>query len=172
SFGVTRVDAPEQLDAALDEAFRFDPKVLIEQGVEGREVECGVLQGENGQAPRTSLPGEVVIGEDLAFYDYESKYFGKGTVTIDIPAAIPEQYVAAVREVAARAFEALELEGLARVDVFVTGAGEVIVNEVNTMPGFTQISMFPVLWENMGLSYADLISHLIDNALERGVGLR
>ncbi|MDK8802995.1 D-alanine--D-alanine ligase family protein [Dermabacter hominis] len=172
SFGVTKVDAPEQLDAALDEAFLFDPKVLIEQGIEGREVECGVLQGENGQAPRTSLPGEVVIGEDLAFYDYESKYFGKGTVTIDIPAAIPEQYVAAVREVAARAFEALELEGLARVDVFVTGAGEVIVNEVNTMPGFTQISMFPVLWENMGISYADLISRLIDNTLERGVGLR
>ncbi|MCT2149788.1 D-alanine--D-alanine ligase [Dermabacter vaginalis] len=172
SFGVTKVDALENLDSALDEAFRFDPKVLIEQGVEGREVECGVLQGESGQAPRTSLPGEVVIGEDLAFYDYESKYFGKGTVTIEIPASIPAAHIASVREVAARAFDALELEGLARVDVFVTDGGDIIVNEVNTMPGFTQISMFPVLWENMGLSYTDLISRLIDNALERGVGLR
>lgn len=172
SFGVTKVDALENLDSALDEAFRFDPKVLIEQGVVGREVECGVLQGRRGEKPRTSLPGEVVIGNDLEFYDYESKYFGKGTVTIDIPASIPEAHIASVREVAARAFEALELEGLARVDVFVTEGGDVVVNEVNTMPGFTQISMFPVLWENMGLAYTALISHLIDNALERGVGLR
>ncbi|MCT1866539.1 D-alanine--D-alanine ligase [Dermabacter sp. p3-SID358] len=172
SFGVTKVEAFEQLDSALEEAFRFDPKVLIEQGVEGREVECGVLQGVRGEEPRTSLPGEVVIGSDLEFYDYESKYFGKGTVTIDIPASIPEAHISSVREVAAQAFKALQLEGLARVDVFVTEAGEVIVNEVNTMPGFTQISMFPVLWENMGLSYTDLIGCLIDNALERSVGLR
>lgn len=172
SFGVTKVDAPKHLEEALATAFMHDPKVLVESGVEGREVECGVLSGRPGEAPRTSLPGEVVIGDDLEFYDYESKYFGKGTVTIDIPAKIDEQAVAAVREVAARAYVALGLEGLSRVDVFVTDSGEVVVNEVNTMPGFTQISMFPVLWENMGLAYTDLISELIDHALGKRRGLR
>ncbi len=172
SLGVTRVDAASELDAALRVAFAEDPKVLVESGISGREVECGVLSGMAGEAHRTTVPGEVVVGEDLDFYDYESKYFGKGTVTIDIPARIGDDNVAAVREVAAKVFTALELEGLARVDVFVTGDGDVVVNEVNTMPGFTQISMFPVLWENMGVSYTDLITTLIEHAARKRRGLR
>lgn len=171
SLGVTRVDSLESLDDALRTAFVEDPKVLIEAGVAGREVECGVLSGAPGEGPRTTVPGEVVVGDDLEFYDYESKYFGKGTVTIDIPAKISESEVARVREVAARTFQALELEGLARVDVFVTDSGDVIVNEVNTMPGFTQVSMFPVLWENMGLSYGELVTFLVEHALQKRRGL-
>lgn len=172
SFGVSRVESVEGLEQALRLAFEHDPKVLIEEGISGREVECGVLQGRDGAAPRTTVPGEVRVGEDLEFYDYESKYFGKGTITIDVPAALPEDRLEAVREVAARAFDALDLEGLARVDTFVTDDGRILVNEVNTMPGCTPFSMFPVLWGNMGMTYPELITDLIEQALERRIGLR
>lgn len=172
SLGVTRVTDPDELDRALKTAFAVDPKVLVEQGVSGREVECGVLEADGGEMPRTTVPGEVRIGEDLDFYDYESKYFGKGTVDIEVPARLSGEQTAAVRSVAAHAFTALGLEGLARVDVFVTPAGAVVVNEVNTMPGFTPFSMFPVLWAEMGLAYPDLIGELIERARSRRVGLR
>ena len=112
------------------------------------------------------------MGDDLEFYDYESKYFGKGTISIEVPAALDASQTEAVRDVAARAFTALGLEGLARVDVFVTASGEVVVNEVNTMPGFTPFSMFPVLWRNMGLEYSELITDLIEQARSRRIGLR
>ena len=171
SVGVTKVDDPAELEHAVKTAFREDPRILIEQGVAGREVECGVLQGRDGAAPRTTLPGEVKVGDDLDFYDYESKYFGKGTVNIEVPAALTEEQTDAVRETAARAFTALGLEGLARVDVFVTDSG-ITINEVNTLPGFTPFSMFPVLWAEMGMSYADLLTELIELARARRVGLR
>ena len=112
------------------------------------------------------------MGADLDFYDYEAKYFGKGTVSIDVPAALPDAVLEEVRETALRAFRALGLEGLARVDMFVTRDHRVLVNEVNTMPGFTPYSMFPVLWESMGLSYADLIGELIETARGRRLGAR
>jgi D-alanine-D-alanine ligase len=172
SLGVTRVTDPDQLQEAMDLAFGEDPKVLIEEGVEAREVEVGVLQGRDSREPRTTVPGEVKVGEDLDFYDYEAKYFGKGTVSIDVPASLPDAVLEDVRDLAARAFEALGLEGLARIDTFVTPDGKVLINEVNTMPGFTPYSMFPVLWENMGLSYPDLITELVDLARERRLGLR
>lgn len=172
SLGVTRVTREEDLEAALKAAFAEDPRVLIEQGVAGREVECGVLQGIDGTDPRTTVPGEVKVGADLEFYDYESKYFGKGTVQIQVPAKLPDAVLEEVRHVAGRAFEILGLEGLARVDVFVTDDGQVIVNEVNTMPGFTPYSMFPVLWANMGVDYTALITDLVEQALTRRIGLR
>lgn len=172
SLGVTRVGREEELEPALREAFAEDPKVLIEQAVAGREVECGVLQGADGGPPRTTLPGEVRVGEDLEFYDYGSKYFGKGTIDIEIPAKLPDRVLEEVRHVSAAAFEALGLEGLARVDVFVTPENTVIVNEVNTMPGFTPYSMFPVLWQNMGVDYTALITDLVEQALARRIGLR
>ena len=106
------------------------------------------------------------------FYDYEAKYFGKGTVSIDVPAGLPDGVLEEAREIARRAFGALGLEGLARVDMFVTADHRVIVNEVNTMPGFTPYSMFPVLWESMGLSYAELIADLVDQAASRRLGQR
>ncbi len=172
SIGVTRVADPAELDHAMKTAFAEDPKVLVEQGVVGREVECGVLQGAPGEGARTTAPGEVRIGDDLDFYDYESKYFGKGTVDIEVPAQLTGEQIAAVRAIASHAFAALGLEGLARVDTFVTADGQVLVNEVNTMPGFTPFSMFPVLWDHMGLSYPDLISELIELARTRRIGLR
>ncbi|MEE1617162.1 D-alanine--D-alanine ligase family protein [Brachybacterium sp. J153] len=172
SLGVSRVSRPEDLGAAMKTAFAEDPKVLIEQGIVGREVECGVLQGRDGGEVRTTIPGEVTVGDDLEFYDYESKYFGKGTVSIDVPAALPDAVLEEVREVASRAFTALGLEGLGRVDVFVTEDSRVVINEVNTMPGFTPYSMFPVLWKNMGLSYADLIADLVEQAAARRLGPR
>jgi D-alanine-D-alanine ligase len=172
SLGVSRVSDAAELEHAVKTAFAEDPRILIEEGVVGREVECGVLQGPAGTAPRTTLPGEVIVGDDLDFYDYESKYFGKGTVEIQVPAALDEGAIARVREVAAHAFTALGLEGLGRVDVFVTESGEVVVNEVNTMPGFTPTSMFPVLWENMGMDYTSLITDLLEQARSRRIGLR
>lgn len=172
SLGVSRVGDAADLEIALKSAFAEDPKVLIEEGLEGREIECGVLEGRGGQEPRTTLPGEVKVGDDLDFYDYEAKYFGKGTVSIDVPAALPDAVLEEVRETARRAFTALSLEGLARVDMFVTRDHQVLINEVNTMPGFTPYSMFPVLWENMGLGYADLIAELIDQARVRRLGPR
>jgi D-alanine-D-alanine ligase len=172
SLGVTRVEDPRELDAAMKAAFAEDPKVLVEEGLAAREVECAVLQGREDPSPRVTLPGEVRIGADLDFYDYEAKYFGKGTVSIDVPASLPDPLLEEVRETASRAFTALGLEGLARVDMFVTADGRVVVNEVNTMPGFTPYSMFPVLWEHMGLGYADLIADLVEQARSRRLGAR
>ena len=172
SLGVSRVTDLERLPEALATAFAIDPKVLVETGIVGREVECGVLGSRGSEPPRTTVPGEVRIGDDLDFYDYESKYFGKGTVDIEIPARLSPSQIAAVRSLAAHAFAALGLEGLARVDVFVTADDRVLVNEVNTMPGFTPFSMFPVLWANMGLDYAALIAELVELARARRIGLR
>ena len=172
SLGVTKVTDPARLDAAIGAAFAEDPKVLVEEGLDAREIECGVLQGRAGAEPDTTLPGEVKVGDDLEFYDFEAKYFGKGTVSIDVPAALPDAVLEEAREVACRAFTALGLEGLARVDMFVTADHRVLVNEVNTMPGFTPYSMFPVLWEHMGLQYADLIAVLIEKACARRLGPR
>ncbi|MDO5646046.1 MAG: D-alanine--D-alanine ligase family protein [Dermabacter sp.] len=165
SIGVSKIDGIEQLEGALASAFAIDSKVLVEAGLSGREVECGVLESADGGV-RTSEPGEIVIGDDLDFYDYASKYFGAGSVSLQVPAALSPELSAAVQEVAARAHRALGLDHLSRVDTFVTDGGEVVVNEVNTMPGFTQSSMFPVLWDAMGLAYPDLIATLITLALE------
>ncbi|MGQ4507969.1 D-alanine--D-alanine ligase family protein [Dermabacteraceae bacterium P13115] len=171
SVGVSRVTDLSQLEQALETAFAEDPRVLVEAGVSGREVECGVLQETPRGGIMTTLPGEVRTGDDLDFYDYESKYFGKGTVEIEVPARLEETQIEQVRAVAEKAFRAVGLEGLARVDVFVTDDG-IVVNEINTMPGFTPFSMFPVLWDQMGLSYSELLTHLIELASNRRTGLR
>ncbi|MDR2703152.1 MAG: D-alanine--D-alanine ligase [Cellulomonadaceae bacterium] len=171
SIGITRITSLDQLPAAIAEAQKSDPKIVVEQGIVGREIECAVLSGRQGAAPRTSLPGEVVVkGAD--FYDFQAKYLGVGEAVTEIPADLPPEVIAEVRAVAVRAFEALEGEGLARVDVFVTPEHKVIVNEINTMPGFTPISMYPQMWEASGLPYPQLLDELIQLALERPVGLR
>src|SRR5699024_10910930 len=132
-----------------------DPKVIVEAALEGREIECGVLQGHGDEPPRTALPGEIVVA-DNDFYDFESKYLGAGDVDLRCPAELPDAVTARVRDLAAQTFEALGCEGLARVDFFVTDSGRVTINEINTMPGFTPISMYPMMWERSGLAYADL----------------
>ena len=171
SLGITRVTEPADLEAAVVEAQRHDPKVIVEAALEGREIECGVLQGHGDAPPRTALPGEIVVA-DNDFYDFESKYLGAGDVDLRCPAELPDAVTARVRDLAAQTFEALGCEGLARVDFFVTDAGRVTINEINTMPGFTPISMYPMMWERSGLAYADLVDELISLALERPVGLR
>jgi D-alanine-D-alanine ligase len=173
SLGVTRVDDIAGLLDAIEEARFHDPKVLVEQGLEGREIECAVLGGRAGAAPRASVPGEIVVDHDTAqFYDFEEKYSSESHARTQAPADLPAETAEKVRDLAVRAFEAIGGEGISRVDVFVTPDGEAVINEINTMPGFTPISMYPKMWEATGLSYPELIDELIQLALERPTGLR
>ncbi|MDR6691127.1 D-alanine-D-alanine ligase [Microbacterium sp. 1154] len=165
SVGVTKVSRWEDLDAALDTAFAEDGLVLVEKAIVGREVECGVLPGRDGGPVRVSVAGEIVV-TGREFYDFEAKYLGAAGVELVCPADLRDGELAEMQRIAAQAFEAIGGQGLARVDFFYTGT-EFYVNEVNTMPGFTPISMFPTCWIASGLSYPDLISDLLDAALER-----
>jgi D-alanine-D-alanine ligase len=169
SIGITKVSSADEIDAALAEAHRHDPKALVETGLVGREVECGVLAGVDGR-PEASVPAEVRVTGGQDFYDFEAKYLDD-TTEFDIPPNLPRETIEAIRSMAVRAFEALDCEGLARVDFFVTDEG-VVVNEVNTMPGFTPASMFPRMWAASGVSYPELVSRLLDDAIRRGTGLR
>ncbi|MEV7798108.1 D-alanine--D-alanine ligase family protein [Microbacterium foliorum] len=166
SVGVSRVDHGDGLDAAMEIAFAEDGKVLVETQVVGREIEVGVLAGRPGERARASLPGEVVL-TSRSFYDFEGKYLGGDGVEIVCPADVDDVLIERLRETAVRVFEAVDAKGLARVDFFVTPSGELVVNELNTMPGFTPISMFPKCWVASGLSYGDLISELIEAGLRR-----
>jgi D-alanine-D-alanine ligase len=170
SFGVTKVSDWSQLDAAVATARQIDPKVLVEAAVVGREVECGVLEGEAGGAPEASVLAEVRVVSDREFYDFEAKYLDD-VCEYDIPANLPERVTRQVQEYATRAFTALDCAGLARADFFVTPELDVYLNEVNTMPGFTPSSMFPRMWAAAGLEYPKLVDRLIRTALSRGVGL-
>lgn len=175
SFGITRVTDPSGLRAAIEEARRFDPKVVVEAGIVGREIECAVLDGHGTQMPRASLPGEIVVHDGAGeheFYDFTAKYQDREATELSCPADLPEQAVERVRELAVAAFDAVDAEGLSRVDFFYTPDGQFIINEINTMPGFTPISMYPAMWERSGLSYAELLDELIALAMERSTGLR
>lgn len=162
SVGVSRAINEEEFRNALTEAFKFDTKVLVEQAVIGRELECAVLGNE---LIETSTVGEIVM--EKGFYDFENKYVNDNA-KIYIPAPdISEEQLKKIQETARKAYHALGLEGLSRVDVFLTENNEVVINEPNTLPGFTSISMYPKLWEHSGLKYADLIEKLIHLAIER-----
>lgn len=165
SVGVSKVSDWNELDFALAKAFAEDTTVLVEQAIVGREVECGVLAGRDGDIPRVSLAGEIVI-TGREFYDFDAKYLDAPGIELVCPAALSEGELAEMQRIAARAFEAVGGEGLARVDFFFTGT-EFFVNEVNTMPGFTPISMFPKCWIASGMSYEELLSELIDLARAR-----
>lgn len=171
SHGISKVHDWTQLDAAIGRAREIDPKVLVEAAIIGREIECGVLEGEAGGAPEASLLAEVrVVAPGHEFYDFEAKYIGE-ECEYDIPANLPEHVTQKVRELAARTFTAIDCAGLARVDFFVTPELDVYLNEINTMPGFTATSMFPRMWAASGLDYSKLVSRLIRTALRRGTGL-
>ena len=173
SLGVTRVEDVSGLVDAVEEARFHDPKVLVEQAIEGREIECAVLGGRGGAAPRASVPGEIVVDHDAAqFYDFDEKYSTESRARTQAPADLPAEIAERIRDLAVRAFEAIGAEGLSRVDVFLTPDGEIVINEINTMPGFTPISMYPKMWEASGLSYPELIDELIQLALDRPTGLR
>jgi len=163
SVGVSRVDRPDQLAAAMQVGLAEDHKVLVEAGVVGREIECAVLGGRDGGAPRTSVAGEIVLSDET-FYDFESKYLGGAGADLLCPAPLSEGELAEMQRLAALAFESIDGTGLARVDFFLTDGGWV-VNEVNTMPGFTPISMFPACWLASGLSYPELITELVELGL-------
>jgi D-alanine-D-alanine ligase len=172
SMGISKVDSLDDLDAAIEAAREHDFKLVIEAGIVGREIECAVLEGRGSDAPRTSLPGEITVAEgDHQFYDFNAKYVDDAAA-LSCPADMPEEAIARVRELAAVAFDAVGAEGLSRVDFFYTPDGAVIINEINTMPGFTPKSMYPQMWASSGLSYPDLIDELIQLALTRKTGLR
>jgi D-alanine-D-alanine ligase len=173
SLGISRVTDLADLPAAIATAEMHDPKVVVEAGIIGREIECAVLGGRDGGRPRASLPGEIVVTDSRhGFYDFEAKYLDEAGVALTCPADLSPDLIREVREVAVRTFEAVGCEGLARVDVFVTPQNDVIVNEINTMPGFTPFSMYPRMWQATGLAYPDLIDELLQLALNRPTGLR
>lgn len=162
SVGISRVTTGAKLAKALDLALQFDHKVLVEAGISGRELECAVLGNEQ---PMASTVGEVVVGGD-GFYAYETKYVDD-SARIVIPAELAPTVIDDIRHIALQAYQAVNCRGLARVDVFVTDEGQIIVNEINTLPGFTHISMYPKLWAASGIGYTELISRLLELALDR-----
>ncbi len=162
SVGISKVTKPAQFDAAVKEAFRYDNKIVIEECIRGREIECSVLGNDQ---PIASLPGEIIVNRE--FYSYDAKYIDDKGARLEIPAKLPKQVVKSIREIALHAYKALCCEGMARVDFFVQANGRVVVNEINTIPGFTKISMYPKMWEASGISYSKLIDRLIQLAIQR-----
>lgn len=162
SVGVSKVENRAEFDAAVSLAFSFDHKVLVESAIVGREIECAVLGNDD---PQASVCGEIVLSD--AFYSYDTKYINEQGAQVVVPAAIAPEVSDHIREVALKAFRTLECFGLARVDVFLTLDNQVVINEINTLPGFTNISMYPKLWAASGVSYQALITRLIELALER-----
>ncbi len=173
SIGITKVDAWSELDAAIAVAREHDPKVIIEAGIVGREVECGVLEFPDGRV-EASVVAEIRMPEETPegpeFYDFDTKYLDD-VCEFDVPAKLDDDVSQEIRELAVQAFRALDCQGLARVDFFVTENGPVI-NEINTMPGFTAISMYPRMWEATGIDNDTLVGTLVETALARGTGLR
>ena len=164
SRGTSKVRDESKISAALDDAFDYDPRVLVEAAVVGREIECAVLQIDS--VATASVLGEVRVHPPHEFYDFEAKYLD-GSTTFDIPANLAGPIASAISQAAITAFEALGCEGLARVDFFLSEDNQIIINELNTMPGFTPTSVFPALWEKTGESYSQLITILLDSALSR-----
>ncbi|MCW2557674.1 MAG: D-alanine--D-alanine ligase [Mycobacterium sp.] len=173
SIGVSRVAAWDQLPSAIALARRHDPKLIVEAAVPGRELECGVLEFPDGTVEASTV-GEIrvagVRGREDGFYDFATKYL-EDAAELDVPAKIDDEIADAVRQLAIRAFRAIDCQGLARVDFFLTESGPVI-NEINTMPGFTTISMYPRMWAASGMDYATLLATMVDTAVARGTGLR
>ncbi len=167
SVGITKVTDWADLPDAVEAALEHDTKVLIEAAVVGREIECGVLEDEQGR-PAASVPAEIRLVRGHEWYDFDAKYLDDAC-EFDGPADLPADVTAAVQDAACRAFTALDCAGLARVDFFIRPDGSLVVNEVNTMPGFTPISMFPRMWAASGVDYPELVDRLIQAALRRGV---
>jgi D-alanine-D-alanine ligase len=162
SVGISKVAKRQQFVAAVTEAFRYDNKILVEENIGGREIECSVLGNED---PVASLPGEITTGHD--FYSYDAKYVDESGARLLIPAPLSNRLMKKIQELAVKTFKVLCCAGMARVDFFLRNDREIFVNEINTIPGFTKISMYPKLWEASGISYAELIDRLIGLALEQ-----
>lgn len=162
SVGIHKVKDKKQFEQALKDAFQYDSKILVEEYVQGREIECSVLGNDH---PIASLPGEIIPQHE--FYSYEAKYLDDRGAILEVPAKLPTDVIRRIQDLAIRAFRVLCCEGMARVDFFLKDNNEAVVNEINTIPGFTRISMYPKLWETSGISSTELIDRLIQLALER-----
>jgi D-alanine--D-alanine ligase len=171
SIGTSRVTGQAGLEEAIELARQHDPKVLVEAAVPGLEIECAVLEGENGGPPDASIPAQVLVGGGADFYDFQAKYLESET-SMAIPPPIPTDDIVEIRRLACAAFDALSCEGLGRVDFFYTPAGEIILNEINTMPGMTPASAFPLMWAATGLPLPQLMDRIIQTALHKRPGLR
>lgn len=172
SVGISKVHDLDAVPAAIEEARKQDRKLIIEESVEhAREIECGVLASLGYEPPLSSRCAEITVHGGHEFYDFAAKYLDD-SATLTVPADLPEAVHKELGELAVRAFDALGCDGLARVDFFLTEDGDAVINEINTMPGFTSISLFPRMWQDSGVSYPELIDHLIKIALERGTGLQ
>jgi D-alanine-D-alanine ligase len=165
SVGVSKVTNEAEYDAAIELALGFDEKVLVEHAIKGREIECAVLGNDQ---PIASGCGEIVVRD--GFYSYDSKYIDEQAAQVVVPADIDVEVSERIRALAVEAFEVVGCAGLARVDVFLTEEGQVLINEINSLPGFTRISMYPKLWLAAGMSYSELVTRLIELALERHAG--
>lgn len=162
SVGVAKVSKAKDFAPALQEAFAYDDKVLVEQYIPGREIECAVLGNRN---PQASVLGEIIPNDE--FYSYRAKYLDENGAVLKVPAELPARLTKKIQDLSIKAFVALCCEGMARVDFFVRKGGKVYINELNSIPGFTDISMYPRLWRASGISYTELIDQLIELALER-----
>jgi D-alanine-D-alanine ligase len=172
SVGITKVKSWDDLGSAIGSARGHDPKVVVEQGLSGREIECGVLESVDGRGVETSVCAEIRVHGDHEFYDFEAKYLGDDVTELLVPADLPDGLSERIQAMAVAAFRALECEGFARVDFFVGDDDSVTVNEVNTIPGFTPVSMFPLMWAASGVDYPTLVDRLIESALRKRSGLR
>jgi len=172
SLGISRIDSPDDLDRAVEHARQFDPKVIVEAAMtDCRELECGVLQRLDGGADASEV-AEITAYGSHDFYDFEAKYLGEEGVTLEVPADLRSEVREKIQQMSVAAFEALDCEGLARVDFFLGQDGTPVVNEINTMPGFTPASMYPRMWAESGVDYGKLVDRLIELALARPTGLR
>ena len=171
SIGTSKATDMTELQASIDNARSYDPKVIVEAAIEGSEVECGVIEGVDGAPPDVSLPGLLQIGGGEEFFDFEAKYLDEASVMV-IPAPIPAEHQQEIRRMAAVAFEAVSAEGLSRVDFFYTPDGQILINEINTIPGLSPASYFQKLWEASGLEFPQIIDRLLETARKKRPGLR
>lgn len=172
SIGIHKVADVGGLDAAIEDARAYDRHIVVEQSIEGaREIECGVLAGLGLDSPTASVCAEIIVGGEHEFYDFDAKYIDD-SATLVVPADLSEPLAKELGEIAVRAFDALGVDGLARVDFFVGSDSTIYLNEINTMPGFTDVSMFPRMWQASGMTYPQIVDHLIAVALDRGAGMR
>ncbi|HEY9006101.1 MAG TPA: D-alanine--D-alanine ligase family protein [Ohtaekwangia sp.] len=164
SVGVSKVKTKNDFRNAVEEAFKYDDEMIAEKYVSGREIECAIL---GNYPPEASYPGEVVISKNYEFYTFDAKYVDPEAVRIDVPAKLPKAIAEKIRKASVKAFEALHCEDFSRIDLFLDTKGNIYINEINSIPGFTNSSMYPVMWKERGISFPDLITRLLDLAQER-----
>lgn len=164
SVGISMVKTENDLMYALNDSFQYGDKIIVEKFIKGRELECAII---GNQDPKASMPGEIVMIKDYDFYTYEAKYLDEAAIRIMLPAEVDQAITEEIRRISIEAYKALRCEDYARVDLFLTEEGEIVINEINTIPGFTNASMFPMMWKQMGMTFKELVTELIQLCLQR-----